>query len=516
MIASRRWATLAVGAAMAGLIVAVPVTLGAKNGVEPGRSGGPAGYFGGIPGNCTACHFFGKENGPGSVTILGAPRRYRAGAIYDLAVRISDSGQSAAGFEVSAEGGGGHRGTLLTSDEAFTQFSSNQDDSYLTHRLQGYLDSEARWLANGGAYEYHFQWRAPDVDAGPVTLFAAGNAVNFDNGIEGDHYYEIHATLAFGILGDADGDTDIDLIDTGGFVTCLDGPAALGPHECQLLDMDGDGDVDLADFGSVQQAFTGPAAVPPAGYVLADVVRGGLLYDKWWTVNGASEPAEDHPLYPDIGQQSGSVTFRCKECHGWDYKGKNGAYGSGSHRTDIIGVFGTSRTPQELFDLLKVPPSQSMPNGHDMAAYGMSDADLWDVVRMTLEGVVDTNEFIVPLTTPFFVPTATDGSLPYETYCASCHDDGEDFGRRGTNLNFGTELDPVYIDNVARTNPYEFLHKMRFGHPGSSMPKLHLLGVDDDTLLSLGGFCSDECALGTHTCTPEQVCEDQLVGFKCN
>lgn len=510
------------GAALATAMVAIPVTLGSKNGADAGRSGGPGGYAQGEPGNCTACHFFEKELGTGDVTILGAPKRYRTGAVYDLAVRVSDPQQSAAGFEVSVEGSGGHRGDLLISDSAFTQFASQQSDAYLTHKLQGYNDSAANWAANGGAYTYHFQWQAPAVDVGSVTLFAAGNAVNFDNGIEGDRYYESHATMQYGVPGDADGDTDIDLEDLADYVACLEGPASPRPPGCELLDVDGDGDVDVGDFGEMQAAFSGATAMLPAGYVLADVVRGGLLYDRWWTVNGTPVPTGDHPLYPGddpdplIGQQSGSVTFRCKECHGWDYKGRDGAYATGSHRTDIAGVLGTTLTPQEIFDLLTATPSQETPNGHDMDAYGMSDEDLWDVVKFTLEGVVDTNDFILPIPgQPFFFPIVTDGAAAYDTYCASCHDDGADFGRRGTNLNFGSELQPAYIDTVARTNPYEFLHKMRFGHPGASMPKLHLLGVTDQTLRDLGGFCSNECAMGVDDCLDGEVCEDRAGGFVC-
>ncbi len=49
---------------------------------------------------------------------------------------------------------------------------------------------------------------------------------------------------------------------------------------------------------------------------LADELRGGLLYDKWWVINGSPEPTGVHPLYPPFGPQIGSTTFRCKESHG--------------------------------------------------------------------------------------------------------------------------------------------------------------------------------------------------------
>ena len=48
------------------------------------------------------------------------------------------------------------------------------------------------------------------------------------------------------------------------------------------------------------------------GAVAAEI-RGGLLYDKWWVVNGSPEPTGEHPLYPPAGQKTGSTTFRCKE-----------------------------------------------------------------------------------------------------------------------------------------------------------------------------------------------------------
>ena len=99
---------------------------------------------------------------------------------------------------------------------------------------------------------------------------------------------------------------------------------------------------------------------PPQGFLDADAARGGALYDKWWKVAGvtATEPTGDHPLWasrPDMQSNTriGSVTWRCKECHGWDYKGVDGAYSSGSHRTGFAGIFGTTQSSQGAFDLIK-------------------------------------------------------------------------------------------------------------------------------------------------------------------
>jgi mono/diheme cytochrome c family protein len=67
---------------------------------------------------------------------------------------------------------------------------------------------------------------------------------------------------------------------------------------------------------------------------------GGILYDMWWAVTGADEPTGDHPLWAtqNTNTRTGPDTWRCKECHGWDYRGADGAYGSGSHFTGFVGV----------------------------------------------------------------------------------------------------------------------------------------------------------------------------------
>jgi hypothetical protein len=114
-----------------------------------------------------------------------------------------------------------------------------------------------------------------------------------------------------------------------------------------------------------------PGACPEDPFESADVVRGGRMYDRFWAEAG-SEPAIDHPLWatrpdPDSNPRTGSTTWRCKECHGWDYKGVDGAYGSGSHRTGFPGIFGTALTPQEVFDLLADPA------GHDYRSQGLTD-----------------------------------------------------------------------------------------------------------------------------------------------
>ena len=83
------------------------------------------------------------------------------------------------------------------------------------------------------------------------------------------------------------------------------------------------------------------------------IARGGQLYDKWYAVLERDPPKQTHPAYPADAKKKGSSTWRCKECHGWDYKGVDGAYAKGSHRTGIKGVRGVAGLPtEEIHDII--------------------------------------------------------------------------------------------------------------------------------------------------------------------
>ena len=43
------------------------------------------------------------------------------------------------------------------------------------------------------------------------------------------------------------------------------------------------------------------------------------------------------------------MTWRCKECHGWDYRGAPGAYSIGSDFTGIMDVRDMVDQPPEMF-----------------------------------------------------------------------------------------------------------------------------------------------------------------------
>jgi thiosulfate dehydrogenase len=200
-----------------------------------------------------------------------------------------------------------------------------------------------------------------------------------------------------------------------------------------------------------------------------DAIAGGLSYDKWWKVVDADEPDADHPLWATqtTNERSGSTTWRCKECHGWDYKGAAGAYGSGSHFTGFSGIFDTQdKSADDLTGAMTGDIAD-----HDFSDL-FSDDDVANIVAFIRGGLDDYGQFIAD------DKTVTGGDLGngetlYESICTVCH------GGDGTTMNFGDADDPVYIGTVALDNPWEFFHKVKYGQPASAMPN----ATDNDLTL---------------------------------
>jgi len=180
-----------VGFGFVGIVVlafAISPALANRPGPGPGHNGSIA--SGGV--SCEDCH--GNVGGSGSVQIIGLPSQYAFNVIYNLTVRVADPTQAGAGFQVSAESPiGAHLGTLIRTDMANTQLVS----SFIYHTATGVNNSVANWnvLPNMQSATYNFQWRSPMTDAGPITFWVAGNAINNDFFNSGDHIYLLNTTI---------------------------------------------------------------------------------------------------------------------------------------------------------------------------------------------------------------------------------------------------------------------------------------------------------------------------------
>lgn len=197
------------------------------------------------------------------------------------------------------------------------------------------------------------------------------------------------------------------------------------------------------------------------------IIEGGRLYDQWWVgVKGAEEPKLNQPLWSlqSTNKRSGSDTWRCKECHGWDYLGKEGAYGSGSHKTGFTGVFEIQKMSVKDIEAILLGSKNPFHN----FSYVMDYEAINNLAFFLKEGLIDDRIYIdYNIKAPFNADT-TNGKVLFEKICIKCH------GNDGTELNFGTDQNPEYIGTIAVTNPWELVHKIRFGQPGTIMPALRL------------------------------------------
>jgi mono/diheme cytochrome c family protein len=194
-----------------------------------------------------------------------------------------------------------------------------------------------------------------------------------------------------------------------------------------------------------------------AGEMESTLARGGQLYDRWWAVTGTDAPKAANPAYPDAGKYKGKkgADFRCKECHGWDYMGKDGAYASGSHATGIGGIAGAAGGDvNAIVAALKAEPH----NYGDL----MDDADLMDVAHFVSTGQVDMNRYI-ERSSKMPKGDKAKGEAYYNTICAGCH--GKDGKLPDDMKPFGAQMG----------NPWEVMHKILNGQPDEQMPALRAL-----------------------------------------
>jgi thiosulfate dehydrogenase len=210
----------------------------------------------------------------------------------------------------------------------------------------------------------------------------------------------------------------------------------------------------------------------------ASIAKGGLIYDNWSNViEGATAPTDNQPLWTlqTTNTRKGNDTWRCKECHGWDYRGKDGAYGKGSHLTGFPGVYDASlsKTKAQLKDVLKGKADSR----HNFTS-ALGEAGLNDVVNFLKEGVVDQTKYIDSSTKKAIGANAANGLKLYSGTCVACH------GTDGKQILFDGKNSLGFLAN---DNPWETLHKIRFGHPGSAMPSGVVTGWSiQDTVDVLG------------------------------
>jgi thiosulfate dehydrogenase len=205
--------------------------------------------------------------------------------------------------------------------------------------------------------------------------------------------------------------------------------------------------------------------VPPAeAGDTGQLVRGAQLYDNWPKLAGA-ELEGSHPLYPAEGKKSGKSSWRCKECHGWDYIGKDGRYAKGSHYT---GIAGTIDVRGQGLETIRTALTNSA-GQHDFSSW-LKAQDIEALSVFLQGGQTDIGQALNSDGQPNGESAL--GQAHYQSNCASCH------GADGNALDFKSKKDGAQgVGYLANKNPQETWHKILWGHPGSDMPSMWAAGL---------------------------------------
>lgn len=192
----------------------------------------------------------------------------------------------------------------------------------------------------------------------------------------------------------------------------------------------------------------------PGINLAASIANGGRLYDDWQVHAGGQRQALPHPAYPPKAYYASAApeTWRCKECHGWDYKGNEGQYASGKHATGIKGLRALVGTEPEKI----VTTLQS--SSHLFGAV-LKHRDLQDLANFVSQGQIDMDVLIDPRT-GLSRGDANRGAAHYRSMCAGCHGlEGRFVAKR-------------HLGRISREDPWHAAHNMLNGHPDDTMPAL--------------------------------------------
>jgi mono/diheme cytochrome c family protein len=194
-----------------------------------------------------------------------------------------------------------------------------------------------------------------------------------------------------------------------------------------------------------------------------DIIRGGQLYDKWYAVLGVNPPAVNMPIWSrqTTNTRSGADTWRCNECHGWDYKGAQGEYQAGSHYTGYPDLWALVQglTVDDIVSHLK----GSLDPAHDFSPY-LDEKSLTQLADFLKYGIIDDSNYINPISLQVIDPDLAHGKELYQSTCSKCH--GED----GKTIVFRIEGIDEYLGSIANRDPWRFLHRTRYGVAGTDMP----------------------------------------------
>jgi len=260
-----------------------------------------------------------------------------------------------------------------------------------------------------------------------------------------------------------------------------------------------------------------PIEFDQSDYDKANVVRGGRLYDNWWREKNVSKPSSDNPIWEKVLERFPENTinnenqWRCKECHGWDYKGHSGTYNEDSdHYTDIPGLSKTNlqyNVKNIFFAIVNGSVNYGSINeiSHQFTGLDLLNlADTYDLTKFIFQiaRLSETNTFEGNKSkgVEIFnnIPNDNNRSCTY----VSCHTES-------------SSLTPSLeqIINLAFQDPNKFLHKLRFGSPGTNMPSGMNKNDAEDVLafVAAGASSTNTTESDFHQQTYDNTTRDDVV-----
>ena len=201
-----------------------------------------------------------------------------------------------------------------------------------------------------------------------------------------------------------------------------------------------------------------------------DPERGGRLYVSWDLVTNFSGIEARHPLWGNSNtpQIPDRITWRCVNCHAWDYRGSEGRlpYPGMQRGQDNPSLLPLTSSPAE--EILAWLDGTNNPD-HNFSNY-LSDQDLRDISAFISNALVNP-DLIATTENNEVQGTISVGNDVYREYCQSCH------GAEGEKINFGSTTVPSFMGDLAWANPWRIAHEVHFGHISSSVPSASTLGI---------------------------------------
>ena len=199
---------------------------------------------------------------------------------------------------------------------------------------------------------------------------------------------------------------------------------------------------------------------------------GARLYVNWQAATFRAPITKRHPLWKGSPAVAPGETWRCVNCHGWDYRGTGGV---GGDLGKIVGAPGlrhlAGRPVSEVTTALSFM-------GHDFRG------EMPDLARVALARFVSAGQQEINDLIERYLEGGgqwQDGAWHFSTVCRVCH------GRDGMQMHNDLAAKPISVGAIASTSPWRFLHAVRFGHQ-DGMPSFVLLS--DQALLDTLRYAS--------------------------